>query len=622
MCGVVGIFSNTQPINREQIIRATKALAHRGPDGYKVWQSDNGLVALGHHRLSINDRMNGDQPIIDKNIVITVNGELYDYELLKKRLISLGYTFKTHSDSELVIHLYNEYGLDFVSYLRGEFAIIIYDLKAHKMILARDRFGIKPLCYYFKNGTFYCASEAKAILAAGVPMKWDLQSLKQSFSFQYLPIDQTLFSDINQLEPGKLLVYDGYKLNKYTYWDITYPKNNQANIPSAEEYSSLVLNKLTDSIQQRLRSDEKKICCHLSGGLDSSAIAALANQYAGNTIPCFTLSFNDPLYDEMEQAKAVAEHIGVDIHVVDITIDNMLSALEDALFFSEGTAINNHLSAKYILNQKIKEHGFNIVLSGEGADELFYGYNHLASDYDPVHFKKETINIITKGVHFSDEQALDLSIIQNQLGMIPAFVRAKAGIGMKIHALMEDNQDGMSGILNHVFSNEMISTIANFTPLQKSTYLWSKFALGGYILRTLGDGTEMAHGIEGRVPFLDHQLFEVISSMPAQYNFNHGLEKYVLRQAVKKLIPCTTLQRKKQPLLAPPLFLMSTKGLDFILSCVNDLAFQSLPYLSQPKVKQYFESIKQMDFNQKVAAEPVVMLIITSYLLMKRFKLT
>lgn len=621
MCGVVGIFSNTHPINREKIILATKALAHRGPDGYKVWQSDTGMVALGHHRLSINDKINGDQPILDQNIVITVNGELYDYEQLKNRLISLGYIFKTHSDSELVIHLYNEFGLDFVTYLRGEFAIIIYDIKAHKMIIVRDRFGIKPLCYYLKNGTFYCASEAKAIFAAGVAMKWDLQSLKQSFSFQYLPIDHTLFADIHQLEPGKLLVYDGYKLSKYTYWDIKYPNNTQPKIPSAEEYSSLVLNQLTDSIQQRLRSDEKKICCHLSGGLDSSAIAALANQYAGNTIPCFTLSFNNPLYDEMEQAKEVAEHIGVDIHVVDITVDNMLSVLEDALFFSEGTAINNHLSAKYILNQKIKEQGFNIVLSGEGADELFYGYNHLACDFDPAHFKKETINAITKGVHFSDEQDLNLSTIQNQLGMTPTFVRAKAAIGKKMHALME-NQDGMNSILNQIFSNEMINAISDFTPLQKSTYLWSKFALGGYILRTLGDGTEMAHGIEGRVPFLDHHLFEVINSMPAQYNFSHGLEKYVLRQAVNKLLPNTTLHRKKQPLLAPPLFLMTKKGFDFILSCVNDQAFQSVPYLSQPKVKKYFESIRHMDFNQKVAAEPVVMLIVTSYLLMKRFKLT
>ncbi|BCZ97567.1 asparagine synthase (glutamine-hydrolyzing) [Legionella pneumophila serogroup 1] len=619
MCGVVGIFSH-KAIDPEQVVQATKALAHRGPDGYKIWRSKTGRVALGHHRLSINDKINGDQPMVDNKIVISVNGELYDYTPLKTQLISLGYNFKTNSDSELVLHLYHAYGLDFVNYLRGEFAIIIYDMIANKIIIARDRFGIKPMCYYLKDGVFYCASEAKAIFAAGVAIKWDLQSLEQSFSFQYLSADQTLFSGIKQLEPGKLLVYDGYKLIKHTYWDINY-HNNQIERPSFEDYTSLILNELKDSIQQRLRSGEKKICCHLSGGLDSSAIASLANQYVGNTLPCFTLSFDNPLYDETEQAKAVADHIGVDIQVVSITVEHMLSVLEDAIFYSEGTAINNHLSAKYILNQKIKQQGFEIVLSGEGSDELFYGYNHLACDFDPENFKKETINTITRGIHFGDEQEIDLSIIQNKIGMIPTFVRAKASIGMKISALM-NKQDRMASILNQIFSNEIINPIANFTPLQKSTYLWSKFALAGYILRTLGDGTEMAHGVEGRVPFLDHKLFDLVSSMPAEYNFRHGLEKYALRQAVKKFIPPSTFYRKKQPLLAPPLFLMTPKGIDFILDCVNDLAFQSLPYLSQPKVKNYFESIKNMDFNQKVAAEPVVMLIITSYLLMKRFKLT
>lgn len=386
MCGVVGIFSH-KAIDPEQIVQATKALAHRGPDGYKIWQSKTGRVALGHHRLSINDKINGDQPMVDNKIVISVNGELYDYTPLKTQLISLGYNFKTNSDSELVLHLYHAYGLDFVNYLRGEFAIIIYDMIANKIIIARDRFGIKPMCYHLKDGIFYCASEAKAIFAAGVAIKWDLQSLEQSFSFQYISTDQTLFSGIKQLEPGKLLVYDGNKLIKYTYWDISY-HNNQLEIPSFEDYTSLILNELKDSIQQRLQSDEKKICCHLSGGLDSSAIASLANQYTGNNLPCFTLSFDHPLYDETEQAIAVAKHIGVDIQVVSITVENMLSVLEDAIFYSEGTAINNHLSAKYILNQKIKEQGFDIVLSGEGSDELFYGYNHLACDFDASNFKK------------------------------------------------------------------------------------------------------------------------------------------------------------------------------------------------------------------------------------------
>jgi asparagine synthase (glutamine-hydrolysing) len=618
MCGVVGIYSN-RVIESEQINQATKSLAHRGPDGYKIWKSETGLVALGHHRLSINDRAKGEQPMLDHDVVISVNGELYDYNILKYELLAKGYHFKTKSDSELVLHLYKEYGVDFVKYLRGEFAIILFDIKANKMIVVRDRFGIKPMCYYFKNGTFLCASEAKAIMAAGVPSKWSLSALEQSFSFQYLPIDKTFFCGIHQLEPGTLLIYDGNQLSKYMYWDIGYSKANK--VVSFEEYSHLILNKLSDSIQQRLRSDENKICCHLSGGLDSSAIAALANNYAVNKIPCFTLSFNDPRYDEMEQAKKVAEHIGTDFHVVDISVENMLDVLEDAVFFSEGTAINNHLSAKYLLNQKIKQKGYNIVLSGEGADELFYGYNHLACDYDAINFNEGSVNDITRGIHFSDDQSIDLGGIQKRIGMIPSFVRAKVAIGMSLHSLME-RPVPLNNVLNRIFPSQMIDKIAGFTDLQKSTYLWSKFALSGYILRTLGDGTEMAHGIEGRVPFLDHQLFEVASRMPAQYNFNNGLEKYALRQAVKQYIPHSTVERRKQPLLAPPLFLMTTKGIDYILSCVNDNAFRSLPFVSQAKVKKYFESIKNMDFKQKIAAEPVVMLIITSYLLMKRYKLS
>lgn len=224
MCGIVGIFSSKLTVNKENFTKALLTLQHRGPDGAGFWISNNRHVGLGHTRLSIVDLQGGTQPLFNQNktIVTVVNGEFYDYKDLRLQLEKKGHHFQTESDSELVIHLYAEYGLDCVKYLRGEFAFILYDLAQNKMIIVRDRFGIKPLCYYFANDTFYVSSEAKAIFNLGVKAQWNEKALYQAFSFQYLPMHETLFKNINQVAPGHILIYDGKTLQDRIYWDLDY----------------------------------------------------------------------------------------------------------------------------------------------------------------------------------------------------------------------------------------------------------------------------------------------------------------------------------------------------------------------------------------------------------------
>ncbi|HAR64134.1 MAG: asparagine synthase (glutamine-hydrolyzing) [Candidatus Margulisiibacteriota bacterium] len=620
MCGIIGIKSTNNRINQDDLNTALTALKHRGPDGTGIWFRNDQMVALAHSRLAVIGLNNGRQPIPneDNTIFVTVNGEFYEHKSIRKKLINSGHHFRTDSDSEILVHLYEEYGLESLSYLRGEFAFIIYDKKKDTLIAARDRFGIKPLNYYNNNG-IYLASEAKALFALGIKRELDEEQLFHSLCFQYCSPDKTLFKNIMQIEPGHILIYANNTITIKKYWDLDYP--DKSNGLSLQDNMSILKKTLFNSVKVRLDSDVP-VCTLLSGGIDSALITSIANNISDHKIPAFTLCFEKDTYNEYHLAKKQASELGIKFYPVHISNRDILNSLSDAVFYGEGLAINGHISAKHLLFKKVREAGFSVALTGEGSDELFAGYPHFRQDLCTASRDLKALyykNQASLGVQLPFGQELDLDFIKTKLGFVPAFLRAKASIGYKMHGLFtHDFCQGKeySTILNKIIGSKKKSL--NGSMIDKSSYLWIKLTLANYILHTLGDGQEMSASIEGRVPFLDHNLCEITKTIPIDQKIN-SIEKYILREVAKEYVIEDIATRQKHPLMSPPATLYPAEFSDYVLDTLYSSNLKN--YISYTSVERLLTQVKDMTETEKTAYEPVLMLITTAAILMNRFNL-
>lgn len=552
MCGILGWW---QPgIGLEGLQTALRAglaeLASRGPDGEGLWIDAEAGLGLGHARLAIRALADGAQPLVspDGMLRCVVNGELYGSEALRRRLSAQGYRFLTQSDSELALALYAELGLDFVQALEGEFALLLWDARQRRLVAVRDRFGIKPLCYARGPQGLMLASKARALLAMGHPARWDGEALQQSLALQYLLPQQSLIRGSRQLPPGHLLVAnaDG-DLSIQAYWDLDYPKADEPAGHDFEAARAALANGLRQAVRERLAA-EVPICGHLSGGIDSSVVLALMAQQSQD-LTAFSVSFPEaPAYDELELAKATAGHWGLRHEIVSVRSHDLVRAFADSVRLGEGLSINGHSTAKFLLNQAIRAAGCRVALTGEGADELLLGYAHFRQDLGLA-----PNNPLVAGLHTSsNSEALDLAPIAAGLGFVPAWLRAKAEQGARLQSLLQPGLQAYPAAEALMGSIDQ-AQLAGRHRVHQSAWLWIKLALGNYILPTVGDGAEMAHGIEGRPPFLDHRLFEALRGLPPEAHFAGGLEKALLREAfAAELIPALRT-RPKHPFLAPPL---------------------------------------------------------------------
>lgn len=631
MCGIFSLNTTTRPISRDTIHRALSAIAHRGPDGEGILISDDQHTALGHRRLSIIDLAGGAQPISTArgDIHIVVNGEIYDHTRLRDDLIARGHVFATRSDSEVALHLYAQYGLDFVHHLRGEFALIIYDARTNTLIAARDRFGIKPLCYAQDSaGNTYVASEAKAIFAAGFAAAWDHQAFYHAMTLQYTPADRTVFAGIQQLPPGHLMVVKDGRMTLSQYWDINFAAHKDDSRSDADWIASFAA-ALEQAVTLRLAADVP-VCTHLSGGIDSSTITALAAKADTGVRDCFTVRFDgDSSYDETAIAQDMATRLGITLNSVNIDGDTIADHLSDAVYFSEGLSINSHLIGKYMLNRAIAAAGYKVALSGEGADELLAGYPHLCEDSidsgTASAAARQTLyagNAKLAGVFLADGDTIDTSGMTAQLGYTPAFVRAKASLGYRLHGLLSD--DYRHSMRAHdpfaAMAATYASAVAGLSRIDAASHVWTKSALANYILRTLGDGCEMPHAVEGRVPFLDHSLWEMARSMPAHLKIRDMTEKYILREAARPLLTDTLYRRQKHPFIAPPSARMMTPRLrEMVSDTLTGTSFAGMPFFDAARVRAWLDEYTRASAQDQVSREPVLMTLLTAAALHDRY---
>jgi len=635
MCGIIAERDERCQIDLDKVKTSLESIYHRGPDSNGFYLNKKEDILLAHTRLSIIDIQSGKQPIVNKThrITVSVNGEFYDYKRIKQDLEKKGYVFQTNSDSEILIFLYLEYGLELFDHLRGEFAFVLYDENKDLLLAARDRFGIKPLCFYKDEQKLLIASEAKAIFKLGIEPEWDEYSLMHAANMHYQPTDRTLFKNIFQVKPGHFLISRKGQFEIKKYWDLNYPTENNVKWEKSEkEYIEEFRALIDEAVRLRLVSDVP-VCFHLSGGLDSSAVVGLAGKYMKDRMHCFTITFDGrEQYDEAILAEETAQLTNSVLHKINVTQEDIFNNLEDAVYFSEGLAVNGHLSCKYLLNKNIKQAGFKVALTGEGSDEVLAGYPHLRLDLFnqmPPEERKKCLerlyqtNLAITGVEIAQGESLDISKVKEKLGFIPAFLSAKASIGLKMNSVLAD--DYISKYKNTDFYEDMLNSydienqLKNRHIVNQSLYLWTKLTLVNYILNTLGDGCEMSASVEGRLPFLDHKVFEYVKNLPMDMKIKDGNEKFILKEAVKPYITNTIYKRQKHPFMAPPVTRFRTANtIEYINDTLRSSDFEKIPFFSKQKIKELLNNINKMDIVELTAYEPVIMFLLTSACVQKR----
>ena len=612
MCGILAVIS-AKEIVLEKCLSALHKLQHRGPDSSGYYTEDT--IFLGHKRLAIVDVQHGQQPLYSENrqIIAVVNGAFYNYRSIRNQLQQKGHVFKTQSDSEILIHLYEDYGVNCLEYLEGEFAFVLWDAHRQQLFAARDRFGVKPLFYANEQHQLILASEMKAITAMGIASEWNLKALQSVFSSQYLPKDACLIKGIQPLQAGHYLLYSNRTLKMQQYWDIP-PLQANKKQASAEQLASL----MHRAVQKRLDC-AVPVACHLSGGIDSATIAALMAQQSSAAIDCFSVIFEGSVYNESKLAQEQAAYIGATLHEVPVDSQSLLQYYEEAVYYSESLAINGQLVAKHMLNKAVAEHGYKVVLGGEGADEVLFGYPFLKQDYYGQQSAVVAAQQTTlKGIMLDDVDAADYADIQQQLGYVPTFLAAKLQLGHRIKSVLNADIDLVNG--SQLFLNQYAKHYNS--KMETSRYMWTKSAFATYILNGIGDGTEMANSVEGRLPFLDKAVVEFATHLHGEDLYNQQLEKIILRKAMQGLVVDNIRNKAKHPFIAPPLSLQpNAQGYDWIMDMMHSDNFRSIPYINVAKSIQFIQSLPQASAAEKIKKDAVVHILLSLGLFSKHFNM-
>ncbi|MCW2275850.1 asparagine synthase (glutamine-hydrolyzing) [Rhodoblastus acidophilus] len=569
MCGIAGFLGRSaDPAAKELAQRMISALAHRGPDGSGVHV--DGPVALGHTRLSIIDLSGGHQPLLDESgdLAISFNGEIFNYVELRDALVAGGARFRTKSDTEVILELYRAKGEACVQDLNGDFAFALWDRRRQKLMLARDRMGVRPLYWTRAKNRLYFASEVKALLATGeVEARPDPIGLDQLFTLWGAIPPRTMFKGIQQLPPGHVMIATPDKVEIRRYWRLSFPtaaEDAAARVDEAalaEELRAL----LADATRIRLRSDVP-VGAYLSGGLDSAITATLASDIVAQRLKTFSVTFESGEFDESAFQAQMAEALGTAHASIACAKSSIAAMFPGVIGAIEQPVLRTAPAPLYQLSDFVRQSGFKVVLTGEGADEVFAGYDIFReakvrgfcarqpdSAWRPLLFGK--LYPWLPGL-----QAQSPAYLKAFFGMaldrvndplfshLPRFettAKAKAFFSSDLKAALK-GYDALAEL-----RADLPAEFMRWTPLARAQYLETTYLLPGYILSAQGDRVAMAHGVEGRFPFLDHRVVEFGARVPARLKLKGLREKHILRESFSNRLPAAIGNRPKQPYRAP-----------------------------------------------------------------------
>ncbi len=575
MCGITGFWtpSGLRGDARTHLAAMMARLQHRGPDGSGMHLDPERGLAMGHTRLTIIDLRTGGQPLVAREgeLVASANGELYDYKRQRAELTLDGARFVSKSDSELILFHYLRRGLDFVERLRGEFAIALFDAERRRLVLVRDRFGIKPVYFRATPEAVFWGSECKALLAhPDVPSRLDRRAALHQMMQVMVP-GTTSFEGIEALLPGHMLIVeerDGrLEARSQRYWDLEFPlaKDRDPN-PDAKAAIQEVRERLVEAVQVRLEADVP-VGCYLSGGIDSCSILGLATPLQQSPVKAFTISFDHGAYDESLIAREMAQSVDADQEVLQLEAKDLYGdSFVRTVWHAERTFYNTLGVAKWHMSKRVRECGYKVVVTGEGSDELFGGYPFFKRDlfrHGPEYRDGGTAhdqrlsgsNKVFEGSILAAETASHPAF-ESLMGFTPAWIQPWILMLRRIQPLLSEamreelgDYDPIEAIAGAIDKSKLDGR----HPLDRSQYSWSKTMLEGQILTWGGDRVDMANSMESRPAFLDHHVAEhAVTLSPSLRISPEGVEKWVLREAMKGVLPDVLYKREKFAFMAPP----------------------------------------------------------------------
>ncbi len=565
MCGIVGILNGAEgPVSSAVLESMVASLVHRGPDESGMHLGDG--VGLGHRRLSVIDLETGSQPMgnADSTLWLTYNGELYNYIELREELEAAGRRFRTSSDTEVVLAMYEAYGPQCVKRFNGQWALAIWDCKRRELFLSRDRLGIRPLFVTRTGDSFLFASEIKALLAhPDVEHELDVSALEQVFTFWSTTAPRTAFRGIHELPPGHSMTVRGSEEELSSYWELGF--DAPAFAGSLEECAEVLRTLLVDAARIRLRADVP-VGAYLSGGLDSSAITAVIRHFSEVPLKTYSVAFSSAEFDESAYQSEVARHLGTQHESIRCTPADICDVFPEVVRLAEAPLLRTAPAPLFLLSRLVREQGFKVVLTGEGADEMLGGYDifreakirrfwgaQLSSTRRPQLLKRlypylqglqnQSTASLASFFHVSQASLADPCFSHlprwEMTSGLRRFLAPDVAAQLDWERPRRELREGLP------------ESFGAWDHLCQAQYLEATLLMPNYILSSQGDRMAMGNSVEGRFPFLDHRLVEFAATIPPKWKVRGLDEKYVLKCAIGKLLPDSVVKRPKQPYRAP-----------------------------------------------------------------------
>jgi asparagine synthase (glutamine-hydrolysing) len=572
MCGIAGAIARhdgVPPLPVEDLSAMVGALRHRGPDEFGMYRDRR--AALGHARLSIIDLATGQQPLAneDETLWIVFNGEIFNYVELREELVALGHRFRTRSDTEVIVHAYEAWGVEAFARFNGQFAVGLWDARREELVLARDRLGVRPLYLCEHGGRLWFASEVKALFAGApdFPRALDPVGLAETFTFWTVVPPQSVFRGVTELEPGHVRVVSHAGVRDRAFWTPHYPLGEADAFPgSLEEAAERVRTALEEAVRLRMLRADVPVGSYLSGGLDSSVVAALGRRVKGDKFCTYSIRFEDAEYDETPFQRMVAALIDSDHHEVVVRRQDIAAEFPEVVRFAERPLLRTAPAPLFLLSRLVRDSGIKVVLTGEGADEMFAGYDLFREGkvrrfWGRVPDSRSRPRLLERLYPYLARSPVAQQALAREFfgrdrtrWAEPGFAhgtrwRAAAALQRLFHPEVRRQ-------LEHVdVSARLLASLppdfVGWSHLARDQYLEVRTLLAGYLLSSQGDRMLMGHSVEGRFPFLDTEVVELANALPASYKLRVLDEKHVLKRVARGLVPDEIVRRPKQPYRAP-----------------------------------------------------------------------
>jgi len=568
MCGIAGVFAlapGAEGPDRALLARMCGALRHRGPDEFGIYRDQR--AGLAHARLSIIDLAAGQQPLCneDDSLWLVFNGEIFNYLELREELLAAGHRFRTRSDTEVIVHAYEQWGAEAFARFNGQWAVALYDRRKQELVLSRDRHGVRPLYYVEQGGRLYFASEVKALFAAPeVPRALDHVGLGEVFTFWAPLAPRTVFQHVRELEPGHSRVYraDGV-IEDRAYWSPSYePTSRFADVGEAAE---AVREALERAVSLRMLRADVPVGSYLSGGLDSSLVAALGMAALGRRFHTFSVRFQDAEFDETTYQRQVVARLGTEHHEIVVSRADIANVFPDVIRHAERPILRTAPAPMFLLSRLVRDAGIKVVLTGEGADEMFGGYDLFREGKVRRFWARRPDSKLRPRLLERLYPYLARSPVRQQAMARQFFGQGLAQAGQPgfSHALRWSSTSALlrlfDGDAKTAASRPLVAELLDSLPaslrdwsgLAQDQYLECRTLLSGYLLSAQGDRMLMANSVEGRFPFLDREVVALANELPDDYKLHVLDEKHVLKRIGRALLPPEVVNRPKQPYRAP-----------------------------------------------------------------------